>query len=207
MSIEIVTEKDRLYREHLQKQAAEAEKQAEERKQRLQQLQTFRSEVLVVRSKDPKESAEYFGNLATERGYDDLPIASIVSSLNQYRKDMQDKDLELDMIFNRVYKKILKNGTNSDIALKETRDLFLYGIGASSPDYKPFYDLYKKADMELLELQKTVGAYEHCKQEYIKANKDLIEAEREKARQRELLSSGILEELGITQNEATQNGE
>lgn len=178
MSIEIVTEKDRMYREHLQKQAAEAERQEAERKQRLQQLQNFRSEVLVVRSKDPRECAEYFGNLATERGYGSLPIASIVSSLNQCRKDMQDKDLELDMIFDKVYKKILKNGTNSDIALKETRDLFLYGIGASSPDYKPFYDLYKKADRELLELQKTVGAYEHCKQQYIKANKDLVDAER-----------------------------
>ncbi len=44
----------------------------------------------------------------------------------------------------------------------------------------------KKVDAELLELQETAGAYDYCKSEYIKANQDLIDAEKEKARQREL---------------------
>ncbi len=53
-----------------------------------------------------------------------MPIASVVESLNQCNKDIQDKDLELDVIFDRVYKKLLKNSGNENIVAKEVRDLF-----------------------------------------------------------------------------------
>lgn len=60
---------------------------------------------------------------------------------------------------------------------------------------------YLEAVAELKDVKKDYTAHCNAKEIYLEDNKDLIEAEREKARRRDLLSSGILEELGITQSE------
>lgn len=60
---------------------------------------------------------------------------------------------------------------------------------------------YLEAVTELKTVKKDYTAYCNAKELYLEDNKDLIEAEREKSRRRDLLSSGILEELGITQSE------
>ena len=208
MSIEIVTEKDRLYKEHIQKQAEEAEKQANERREKLKGRMESLERRITIRSKnwDNDLKNEYFEKLATDRDYTSLPISSVMASLNRCREAIKDKELELDVIFDRAYKKMLKSGVNEKLVKQDIKNLFLHGrASVASPEYKEYYELYKKADAELLDLQEDEGAYDYCKQKYLRDNKDLIEAERERARMAELRSSGILEELGITQSEGTQN--
>lgn len=64
---------------------------------------------------------------------------------------------------------------------------------------------YLEAVAELRAVKRDYTAHCNAKEMYVEDNKDLIEAEREKARMAELRSSGVLEELGITQSEGTQN--
>lgn len=198
MSIEVRTEKDRLYREYMQKQYDEEQKREQGRRDRLEELRTIREEKIAVRSKHRTETdrAGFYKSLAKERGYLSVPISEVLSTLKQRKAEIADKTLEIDTLTDRIYQEYLKAyGGNEDLAQQYTRSVFM---GGCCPEkYLETRELYEKLDVELLELQKDAGAYEYCKSEYIKANEDLINAEIEKARRETLLSSGILEEMGI----------
>lgn len=56
---------------------------------------------------------------------------------------------------------------------------------------------YQKAVADYLEAKREYTALSNAKDVYIEGNKELIEAERVRAKREELLSSGILAELGI----------
>lgn len=198
MSIEVITEKDRLYREHMQKQYDEEQKREQERRDRLKELRTIREEKIAVRSKHRTETdrAGFYKSIAKEKGYLSVPISEVLSTLKQRKAEIADKTLEIDTLTDRIYQEYLKECSGNEyLAEMRTRAVFM---GGGCPEkYLETRELYEKLDVELLELQKDAGAFEYCKNEYIKANEDLINAEREKARRETLLSSGILEEMGI----------
>lgn len=78
-------------------------------------------------------------------------------------------------------------------------------VADAMEDWMRTDEKYLEAVAELKAVKRDYTAYCNAKEMYVEDNKDLIEAEREKARIAELRSSGVLEELGITQSEGTQN--
>ena len=82
MSIEIVTEKDRIYREFLQKRHEEEQKQEQERKAEYNRLMDVFSKKVLVRSQnlggdEKRQRDAWFNQVANERGYDVLPISDV----------------------------------------------------------------------------------------------------------------------------------
>ncbi len=78
-------------------------------------------------------------------------------------------------------------------------------VADAMEDWMRTDEKYLEAVAELKVVKRDYTAHCNAKEMYLEDNKDLIEAEREKARIAELRSSGVLEELGITQNEDTKN--
>lgn len=199
MSIEIVTEKDRIYREFLQKRHEEEQKQEQERKAEYNRLMDVFSKKVLVRSQnlggdEKRQRDAWFNQVANERGYDVLPISDVLSRYKDTIKAIEDKDLEMDRLVSGVYDDVYTECSDEGYATRFVRDVFQ---GLCPKGYEDTRALYKKLDEELLELQIDLEAYNGCKQAYIKANEDLINAERERVRKETLLNSGILEELGI----------
>lgn len=193
--------KERLYKEHMQKQYEEEQKREQERRDAynqgmdlLHKKRYVRATEKIIGADGVRRRADWYRYLANERGYSDLPISDVVARCKVISKAIEDKDLEMDTLFSRVYNDAYSESQNEDYAGRFARDVFQ---GFCPKEYKEIRELYNKLDDELLELQIEAGAYDSCKQEYIKQNEDLINAEREKARRETLLSSGILEEMGI----------
>lgn len=78
-------------------------------------------------------------------------------------------------------------------------------VADAMEDWMRTDEKYLEAVAELKAVKRDYTAHCNAKEMYIEDNKALIEAEREAAHIAELRSSGVLEELGITQSEDIQN--
>lgn len=78
---------------------------------------------------------------------------------------------------------------------------FEQAVDDAMNDWMHTDEKYLEAVAELRAVKRDYTAHCNAKEMYIEDNKDLIEAERERARMAELRSSGVLEGLGITQSE------
>lgn len=124
-------------------------------------------------------------------------IKSLEASVENTMKTVQLMEQEQERKIINQYRKI---GGLSGIHLDAAVNDFM-------ESWRRTDEKYLEENAKLRSVKREYTAYCNAREMYLEDNKDLIEAEREKARQRELLSSGILEELGITQSEATQNAD
>lgn len=130
--------------------------------------------------------------------YSSKSIAEIQNSIKELEKSVKDKTETVQLLEQEQERKFRKEysrigglvGIHLDAAVYQAMDEWL------STNEK-----YLEAVAELRAIKRDYTAYCNAKEMYLEDNKDLIEEERAKARRAELLSSGILEELGITQSE------
>ena len=98
-------------------------------------------------------------------------------------------DKELERV-TREYQKTIGGLQNEDIA----RGKALEYMGSWVEEN----EVYKEALKSYTEAKKEATALNNARDIYIEENKELIRAEQERAKREELLSSGILEDFGIT---------
>ena len=98
-------------------------------------------------------------------------------------------DKELERV-TREYQKTIGGLQNEDIA----RGKALEYMGSWVEEN----EVYKEALKSYTEAKKEATALNNARDMYIEDNKELIRAEQERAKREELLSSGILEDFGIT---------
>lgn len=131
------------------------------------------------------------------REYAGLSIVEIQSGVNHYKDLLHSAKKVKDHLYEEEEKRIRKEYSST-----------VGGLTGSKLEDEVFKHLssyhgeeYEEAVSEFERVRKQYTAYCNAKDMYIEDNKELIEAERAKAKHEELLSSGILEELGIIPSE------
>lgn len=153
--------------------------------------------MLQHKMKGHREKSEKITSLSN-KVYATKSITEIQNSIKELEKSVEKQAETVQLLEQAQEQKFRKEysrigglvGIHLDAAVYDAMNEWL------STDEK-----YLEAVTELKTVKKDYTAYCNAKEIYLEDNKALIEAERERARQRELLSSGILEELGITQSE------
>lgn len=130
--------------------------------------------------------------------YSTKSITEIQNAIRELKKSVEEQSETVQLLEQAQERKIRKEyskigglvGIRLDAAVEEAMDEWMGADGR-----------YMEAVKELNATKRNYTAHCNAKEMFLEDNKDFIEAERKKARQKELLSSGILEELGIAQSE------
>lgn len=155
------------------------------------------SGMLQHKMRDRREEHKKITSLSNEI-YSTKSITEIQNRIKELERSVEKQEETVQLLEQAQERKFRKEfsrigglvGIHLDAAVYEAMNGWL------STDEK-----YLEAVTELKTVKKDYTAHCNAKELYLEDNKDLIEAEREKNRRRDLLSSGILEELGITQSE------
>lgn len=127
--------------------------------------------------------------------YETLSISDILKNLELIEKSTAEieelKDACYQREFDRVLRDFLKTGANRDLARGKVFDYM------NSWDDKEYSQLVS----EYAESKKKLTAFSNARDRYIDEHKDLIEAERARVRREELLTSGLLESMGIVSSD------
>lgn len=134
-------------------------------------------------------SKEYSSTLSIGDIQKRLPVAeSVMKKAENTRNRIYNSELT------KAKEKVRKAGVLNDEVVQAKAEEIVEEWAVTNEEYQ-------KADKEYLTLRTEFMALRNAKDMYIEKNKDLIEAEELKARRRELLASGILEERGIISSE------
>ena len=138
------------------------------------------------------------GLRALSAEYSKLPISEIQSRIKSSEETLGKAKAIVDRMreqeYNRLKKEYSKIGGLVGLRLEGT-------IAESIQDYERQNEEFLEAVNEYNAIKTENRALKNAKDAYIVANQSLIEEEKRKAQRKELLDSGILEELGITKQE------
>lgn len=139
--------------------------------------------------------------------YMDMPIKDLLSEQKKIEGNIETTKKVLDMIINREYGRCMVEFENSkfitlsqeqaeDQARVYVRDCIIGSRGTTERE-KAAHKEYDNNMIELRNLKKERNAVLVAKQAYIDKNSDIIKAELDKRRLKELQESGLLDELDI----------
>jgi hypothetical protein len=139
--------------------------------------------------------------------YMDMPIKDLLSEQKKIEGNIETTKKVLDMIINREYGRCMVEFENSkfitlsqeqaeDQARVYVRDCIIGSRGTTERE-KAVHKEYDNNMIELRNLKKERNAVLVAKQAYIDKNSDIIKAELDKRRLKELQESGLLDELDI----------
>lgn len=126
--------------------------------------------------------------------YTDIPIKEILKGIEELKVSVQQKADDVEMLREAQRRKIEKEYKHIG-GLTGIR--FIGAVEEALSDYENWDETFLQAVADAQEEKRKYTAYCNARDMYIEDNKDLIEAEREKARKEEFKQSGILEKLGI----------
>lgn len=130
--------------------------------------------------------------------YSKLPISEIQSRIKSSEETLGKAKAIVDRMreqeYNRLKKEYSKIGGLVGIRLEGA-------IAETMQDYERQNEEFLKAMADYNAIKTENRALKNAKDAYIVANQSLIEEEKRKFQRKELLDSGILEELGITRRE------
>lgn len=130
--------------------------------------------------------------------YIDIPIKEILKGIEELKVSVQQKADDVETLREAQRRKIEKEYKHIG-GLTGIR--FLSAVEDALNDYEKRDETFLQAVADAQEEKRKYTAYCNARDMYIEDNKDLIEAEREKARKEELKQSGILEMLGVSTGE------
>lgn len=139
--------------------------------------------------------------------YMDMPIKDLLAEQKKIEGNIETTKKVLDMIINREYGRCMVEFENSkfitpfqeqaeDQARVYVRDCIIGSRGTTERE-KAVHKEYDNNMIELRNLKKERNAVLVAKQAYIDKNSDIIKAELDKRRLKELQESGLLDELDI----------
>lgn len=139
--------------------------------------------------------------------YMDMPIKDLLAEQKKIEGNIETTKKVLDMIINREYGRCMVEFENSkfitlsqeraeDQAQVYVRDCIIGSRGTTERE-KAVHKEYDNNMIELRNLKKERNAVLVAKQAYIDKNSDIIKAELDKRRLKELQESGLLDELDI----------
>lgn len=136
-------------------------------------------------------------NLSNEV-YNTVPIKDILKGVDELKASVQEKADDVETLLEAQRRRIEKEykhiGGLTGIRL-------MGAVEDALNDYEKGDETFLQAVADAQEEKRKYTAYCNARDMYIEDNKDLIEAEREKARKEELKQSGILEMLGVSTGE------
>lgn len=136
-------------------------------------------------------------NLSNEV-YNTLPIKDILKGVDELEVSVQEKVDDMETLLEAQRRRIEKE-------YKQIGGLVGIRFDAKEQEalseYEKTDSTYLQAVADAQEEKRKYTAYCNARDMYIEDNKDLIEAEREKARKEEFKQSGILEMLGVSTGE------
>lgn len=127
--------------------------------------------------------------------YTDIPIKEILKGIEELKVSVQQKADDVEMLREAQRRKIEKEYKHIG-GLTGIR--FIGAVEEALSDYEKGDETFLQAVADAQEEKRKYTAYCNARDMYIEDNKDLIEAEREKARKEEFKQSGILEMLGVS---------
>lgn len=130
--------------------------------------------------------------------YTDIPIKEILKGIEELKVSVQQKADDVEMLREAQRRKIEKEYKHIG-GLTGIR--FIEAVEDTLSDYEKGDETFLQAVADAQEEKRKYTAYCNARDMYIEDNKDLIEAEREKARKEEFKQSGILETLGVSTGE------
>lgn len=130
--------------------------------------------------------------------YTDIPIKEILKGIEELKVSVQQKADDVEMLREAQRRKIEKEYKHIG-GLTGIR--FIRAVEEALSDYEKWDETFLQAVADAQEEKRKYTAYCNARDMYIEDNKDLIEAEREKARKEEFKQSGILEMLGVSTGE------
>lgn len=130
--------------------------------------------------------------------YTDIPIKEILKGIEELKVSVQQKADDVEMLREAQRRKIEKEYKHIG-GLTGIR--FIGAVEEALSDYENGDETFLQAVADAQEEKRKYTAYCNARDMYIEDNKDLIEAEREKARKEEFKQSGILEMLGVSTGE------
>ena len=130
--------------------------------------------------------------------YTDIPIKEILKGIEELKVSVQQKADDVEMLREAQRRKIEKEYKHTG-GLTGIR--FIGAVEEALSDYEKGDETFLQAVADAQEEKRKYTAYCNARDMYIEDNKDLIEAEREKARKEEFKQSGILEMLGVSTGE------
>lgn len=130
--------------------------------------------------------------------YTDIPIKEILKGIEELKVSVQQKADDVEMLREAQRRKIEKEYKHIG-GLTGIR--FIGEVEEALSDYEKWDETFLQAVADAQEEKRKYTAYCNARDMYIEDNKDLIEAEREKARKEEFKQSGILEMLGVSTGE------
>ena len=130
--------------------------------------------------------------------YTDIPIKEILKGIEELKVSVQQKADDVEMLREAQRRKIEKEYKHIG-GLTGIR--FIGAVEEVLSDYEKGDETFLQAVADAQEEKRKYIAYCNARDMYIEDNKDLIEAEREKARKEEFKQSGILEMLGVSTGE------
>ncbi len=130
--------------------------------------------------------------------YTDIPIKEILKGIEELKVSVQQKADDVEMLREAQRRKIEKEYKHIG-GLTGIR--FIGEVEEALSDYEKGDETFLQAVADVQEEKRKYTAYCNARDMYIEDNKDLIEAEREKARKEEFKQSGILEMLGVSTGE------
>lgn len=131
--------------------------------------------------------------------YTDIPIKEILKGIEELKVSVQQKADDVEMLREAQRRKIEKEYKQHIGGLTGIR--FIGAVEEALSDYEKRDETFLQAVADAQEEKRKYTAYCNARDMYIEDNKDLIEAEREKARKEEFKQSGILEMLGVSTGE------
>lgn len=134
----------------------------------------------------------------TKEVYTDIPIKEILKGIEELKVSVQQKADDVEMLREAQRRKIEKEYKHIG-GLTGIR--FIGEVEEALSDYEKWDETFLQAVADAQEEKRKYTAYCNARDMYIEDNKDLIEAEREKARKEEFKQSGILEMLGVSTGE------
>ena len=127
--------------------------------------------------------------------YTDIPIKEILKGIEELKVSVQQKADDVETLREAQRRKIEKEYKHIG-GLTGIR--FIEAVEEALSDYEKGDETFLQAVADAQEEKRKYTAYCNARDMYIEDNKDLIEAEREKARKEEFKQSGILEMLGVS---------
>lgn len=139
--------------------------------------------------------------------YMDMPIKDLLAEQKKIEGNIETTKKTLDMIINREYGRCMVEFESSKfitLSQEQAEDQArvyvkncIIGSGGTTEREKAVHKEYDNNMIELRNLKKERNAVLVAKQAYIDKNSDIIKAELDKRRLKELQESGLLDELDI----------
>lgn len=139
--------------------------------------------------------------------YMDMPIKDLLAEQKKIEGNIETTKKALDMIINREYGRCMVEFENSKfitLSQEQAEDQArvyvkncIIGAGGTTEREKAVHKEYDNNMIELRNLKRERNAVLVAKQAYIDKNSDIIKAELDKRRLKELQESGLLDELDI----------